>query len=40
MTRAKLNTHRNEKTKVDWSVMTNLTVLTNSGWAYRETKND
>ena len=30
------NTHRNGKTKVGWSVMTNLKILTNLGWSYRE----
>ena len=34
------NTHRNGKTKADWSVFTNLSVLTNLGWSYREPKND
>ena len=29
-----------EKTKVSWSVLTSLTVLTNLGWLYREPKND
>ena len=35
------NTHRKEKTKVGWSVLTNLTVFTKHGWAYNsEPDND
>ena len=29
-----------EKTKVSWSVLTSLTVLTNLSWSYWEPKND
>ena len=34
----KPNAHRNEKTKVGWSVLTNLTVLTHRVRVYREPK--
>ena len=33
-------THKNGKSKVGWSVLTNLKALTNLSWSYREPKDD